>query len=168
MARRIAPRSRFQVASLLSVKLPACDAITSIGECLNYCFDRRNSREEIRHLFRRVYQALRPGGVFVFDIAELGRIPKQPEKKWMAGPDWAVLVSIDGDRKRSTLQREITSFRKIGKRYRRSDETHTLRLYRASDLVQDLARCGFRARKLSRYGEFRFLPGIAGVLAVKG
>ncbi len=167
MARRIAPRSKFQVASLLSVNLPACDAITSIGECLNYCFDQRNSREQIRRLFRRVYRALRPGGVFVFDIAEPGRIPKQPENKWMAGPGWAVLVSIDGDRKQGTLQRQIVSFRKIGKQYRRNEETHTLQVYRASDLVEDLAGCRFRARKLAGYGDFRFPPGIAGVLAVK-
>lgn len=167
MARRIAPRSQFQVASLLSVNLPACGAITSIGECLNYCFDGRNSRERIRGLFRRVYQALRPGGVFVFDIAEPGRIPKQPENKWMAGPDWAVLVSIDGDKMRGTLQRQIISFRKIGSTYRRSEETHTLRLYRTTDLVNDLTSCGFRARRLSAYGAFRFPPGIAGALAVK-
>ena len=167
MARRIAPRSKFQVASLLRVKLPACDAITSIGECLNYCFDKRNTREQIRRLFRRVYQALRPAGVFVFDIAEPARVPKQPENKWMAGPDWAVLVRIKGDKKRSTLQRQIISFRKIGGIYRRSEEIHTLRLYQTTDLVKDLASCGFRARKLAGYGGFRFPPGIAGVLAIK-
>ncbi|HYL73436.1 MAG TPA: class I SAM-dependent methyltransferase [Bryobacteraceae bacterium] len=167
MARRIAPRSKFQVASLLSVKLPACDAITSIGECFNYCFDQRNSVVQMRRLFRRVYQALRPGGVFVFDTAEPGRIPKQPEKKWMAGRDWVVLVSINGDKKRETLQRQIVSFRKIGKQYRRSEEIHNLQLYRTTDLIKDLTSCGFRARKLTGYGDFQFPAGIAGVLAMK-
>jgi SAM-dependent methyltransferase len=167
MARRNAPRSTFQVASLLRVKLPACAAITSIGECLNYCFDQRNSSPALLRLFRGVYRALRPGGVFVFDIAEPSRIPKEPEKKWMAGRDWAVLVSIAGNRERNLLCRQITTFRKVGKLYRRSDETHTLRLYRTRDLIDDLAGCGFRARRLTAYGSFRFPPGIAGVLAIK-
>jgi len=39
LARKIAPNSRFKIASLLRASLPFCDAITSIGECLNYCFD---------------------------------------------------------------------------------------------------------------------------------
>src|SRR5277367_5975285 len=38
MARRFARQSKFKVASLLDVRLPACDAVTSIGECLNYAF----------------------------------------------------------------------------------------------------------------------------------
>ena len=167
MARRIAPRSRFQVASLLTVKLPACDAITSIGECFNYCFDKRNSRGQILRLFRRAFKALRPGGVFIFDVAEPARIPKQPENKWMAGPDWAVLVNIDGDKKRETLQRQIVSFRKAGKQYRRSEEIHRLQLYRASELVKDLASCGFQARTVAGYGRFRFPRGIAGAVAIK-
>jgi SAM-dependent methyltransferase len=167
MARRNAPRSTFQVASLLRVKLPACAAITSIGECLNYCFDEGNGRQALVRFFRRVYRALRPGGLFVFDIAEPSRIPKEPEKKWMAGRDWVALVSIAGDRGRNSLRRQITTFRRIGKLYRRSEETHTLRLYRTRDLIDDLAGCGFHARKLTAYGSFRFPPGIAGVLAIK-
>jgi hypothetical protein len=85
----------------------------------------------------------------------------------MEGSDWAVLVSITGDRERNLLCRQITTFRKVGKLYRRSDETHTLRLYRTRDLIDDLAGCGFRARRLTAYGSFRFPPGIAGVLAIK-
>jgi SAM-dependent methyltransferase len=75
LARSIAPESKFQVGSLLSAKLPACDGVTSIGECLNYCFDESNSRTRLRGFFRRVHRALRPGGVFVFDIAEPSRLP---------------------------------------------------------------------------------------------
>src|SRR5436309_2695675 len=39
LARRRAPRARFVTASLLRFDLPACDAVTSIGECVNYAFD---------------------------------------------------------------------------------------------------------------------------------
>jgi hypothetical protein len=105
--------------------------------------------------------------VFVFDVAEPARIPARPEQHWIEGEDWAILVEVQGDRKRNLLSRRIISFRKAGKLYRRTEETHRLRIYRTADLVRDLEQCGFRARKLSSYGRFRFLPGIAGVLAIK-
>jgi len=165
IARRVAPGASFRVASLLDSDLPACHAVTAIGECLNYTFDPRNSRVALRRLFRRVHRALRPGGVFVFDIAEPERVPKIPEKNWNQGRDWAILVSIDGGRR--VLRRRIVTFRRIRHAFRRSEETHVLRLYRAKELLNELARCGFRARRLSRYGHFRFPPGIAGILAVK-
>jgi SAM-dependent methyltransferase len=167
LARSIAPRSQFRIGSLLEIDVPPCDAITSIGECLNYTFDQRNSAGAIKRLFRRVYRALRPGGVFIFDIAEPSRVPKMPERKWIQGPGWAILVQIEGDRERAVLQRRIVTFRKIGKSYRRSEETHMLRLYRARDLMAMLNRCGFHARKLAGYGAFRLPAGIAGVWAVK-
>jgi SAM-dependent methyltransferase len=168
LARKIAPDSEFKTASLLRSSLPFCDAITSIGECLNYCFDEKNSRKELRGLFERAHRALRPGGVFVFDVAEPARIPRSmPQTKLIEGRDWSLVVSISGSRVQNTLQREIVCFRKLGKVYRRGREIHDLRLYSANDLIQDLARCGFAARRISGYGDFRFPPGIAGVLAVR-
>jgi len=168
LARRIAPDGRFRVGSLLSIKLPACDGITSIGECLNYRFDASNNRNTLRRLFRRVYRALRAGGVFVFDIAEPDRLPKQtPRRSWFEGRDWAVLVSVSGDRKQNLLRREIVCYRKVGRHFRRSEETHTLRLYRTRDLMDDLAQCGFKARAIKGYGRFRFPEGIAGIVAIK-
>jgi SAM-dependent methyltransferase len=168
LARRFAPQSKFKVASLLDVELPACDAVTSIGECFNYAFDQRTGRTQLRRLFRRIFQALRPGGIFVFDVAEPRRIPARPEQHWVErADDWTILVEIDGDRKRGRLRRRIISFRKVGKLYRRTEETHHLRLYHTSDLIRDLKQCGFRARRLPGYGRFRLLPGIVAVMAIK-
>lgn len=167
LARRIAPRSTFKVASLLSAEIPRCDALTSIGECLNYTFDQRNSRAELVRFFRRAYNALRPGGIFVFDVAEPRRIPRKPEKKWSEGRSWTIAVEIDGDPSLSVLRRRIVTFRRDGNTYRRSEETHVLNLYHAKDLAADLAAIGFQARLLSGYGRFRFPPGIAGVVAAK-
>jgi SAM-dependent methyltransferase len=164
LARRIAPSSQFRIASLWSAKLPPCDGITSIGECLNYCFDAGDSHT----LFRRVFRALRSGGVLVFDIAGPDRLPKQmPSKKWIEGRDWAILVTVSGNRKQNILQRQIICYRKIGSLFRRSEETHKLRLYRTRDLLGNLARCGFQAREISGYGRFHFPAGISGILAIK-
>ncbi|HYK18552.1 MAG TPA: methyltransferase domain-containing protein [Bryobacteraceae bacterium] len=167
LARKIAPRSKFVAASLLSARLPECDAVTSIGECINYTFDRRNSRAKLRELFARVYRALWPGGVFVCDFAEPERAAKAAGRHFVEGRDWAVLVEVDGDRERKRLERRIVAFRKSGTQFRRSEETHVLNLYAAEDLLRDLARCGFHARKLRGYGKFKFPQGIAGILAIK-
>jgi len=168
LARRIAPRSRFRIGSLLKVEIPECDAVTSIGECLNYCVDKSEGRKALQRLFRGVYRALRPGGVFIFDIAEPGRLPKTlPQRVRRSGPDWALLVTIGGDSKQHILRRHITCFRKIGEQYRRSEETHVLRLYRARDLIYDLLACGFKARQIKGYGRFRLPPGMTAIVATK-
>ena len=92
LARTVAPRSRFVCALLLRVKLPECDAVTSIGECFNYGFDRKSGKRELARLFARVYAALRPGGVFLFDMAEPSRIhqgqPRRTGLKARIGRFW--------------------------------------------------------------------------------
>jgi SAM-dependent methyltransferase len=166
LARRQAPGARFELGSLLKFKLPACDAVTSIGECINYTFDPLNSRKACDALFRRVYEALRPGGVFVFDFAEPGQVAGAGyEKKYTAGPEWAVLLDIAEDRRRGILTRRMVSFRKAGRLYRRSEECHEIRLYRADDLAAELERIGFRTRLFRRYGSMRLRAGCAGIVA---
>lgn len=110
MARKIAPRAGFVVASLHSVELPACDTVTSLGECFNYCFDRGRG---LTRLFARVYRALRPGGVFVFDVAGPARIPEStPQQRRFQGRDWAILVETAG--KQNALSRGARSRRLRG------------------------------------------------------
>jgi hypothetical protein len=65
-------------------------------------------------------------------------------------------VKIAEDRKAARLTRWITSFRRVGKLYRRSSEVHHLRLYRASELAQLLRRAGFKVRILLGYGADQF------------
>ena len=168
LARRIAPQSRFVNASLLRVALPPCAAVTSIGECLNYTFDRKAGKAQLARLFARVNRALRPGGVFIFDVAKPARIPENGKRRqWFQGADWAILVEALGDRKQNTLTRMITCFRQRGRLYRRSDETHRLHLYQGAEIVAMLGHAGFNAERLAAYGRFPLPPGIAAFLARK-
>ncbi len=168
LALKNAPQSRFTCTSLLRVKLPECDAVTSIGECFNYCFDRKSGKPELARLFARVYSALRPGGVFLFDVAEPSRIHEgKPQRTGSQGADWAVLVETSGDKQRNVLTRRIISFRKIGSRYRRAEEIHRLRLYQATEIVAILNRVGFHVERLTSYGRFRLPVGITAFVARK-
>jgi SAM-dependent methyltransferase len=171
LARRGAPGARFEVASLLDFDLPRCDAVTAIGECINYTFDPRGGRNALGGLgalFGRVFRALRPGGVFIVDFAEPGQVPDGRLRwKYTDGPDWAVLVDAAEDRLRGTLTRRIVSFRRNGRWYRRSEERHIVRLYRGDELLAELRRIGFHAELFGRYGSMRLRPGCAGIVAAK-
>ena len=125
--------------------------------------NRDTSRGGLIRLFKRAYLSLRPGGVFVFDIATSARLPKKgPRDHWARGRDWAVMTRTTPQERQNILCRRMTCFRRVGKLYRRSDEIHYLQMYRIPDIVQALARCGFHVRTLNGYGHFRFPLGISG------
>ncbi len=118
--------------------------------------------------FRRVYNALRPGGVFVFDIVEPGQVRAgAPQTRALEGPGWAILLEVREDRRRGLLERRIVSFRRLGRLYRRAEEVHRLRLYPAARLLAALKRAGFDAQLLRAYGRFRLAPAHAAFLARK-
>ena len=155
IARRRVPEAEFRVGSLFEADIPPCEAVTSISEVLNYLFDPENGGQELARLFRRVYQALVPGGVFVFDVAGPGQIPRGTKSRGFSeGEDWVVLVEKEEDRERATLTRRITTFRRVGEHYRRDDEVHRQRLYRPSEIAGELRRAGFRVRTMRGYGQY--------------
>jgi len=162
LARKRASAARFVNASFLRAKLPPCNAVTAIGECFNYTFDRQNSRRELVRFFRRVHGALPQGGVFVFDIAEPGQASR---RAYSEGKDWAILFEAEPGR--DLLIRRMTTFRRVGTLYRRSREAHRLRLYRASDIAVGLRRAGFAVRVLRAYGRMRLPAAHAAFVATK-
>jgi SAM-dependent methyltransferase len=167
LSRKRVPRAEFRCESFLTAELPQCVAVTAIGEIFNYLFDARNTETQLRKLFRRVYNALLDGGLFVFDVATIGRVPEGRRRGYVEGPDWACLVEAQEDRRRKTLVRRITSFRKQKDHYRRDHEVHRLRLYERAWLTASLRAVGFRVRTVDRYGELEFPPGYVGLVARK-
>ncbi len=167
LARRRVRRGEFQVKPLLSARIRPCVAVTAIGEVFNYLFDRRNTPERLDGLFARVYEALRPGGLFVFDVATPGRVPGGRQRKYDVGSDWACLYEAEEDAQEHTLTRRITTFRKAGQLYRRDDEVHRLRLYDRDKLLKRLRKVGFRTHLAHSYGKTKFPPGYVGFVAAK-
>ncbi len=167
LARERAPGARFVCGSFLSAELPACDAVTALGEVLSYRFDSKSGRRALERFFRRVYGALGAGGVFVFDVAEPGRGgPDGIRQGFSAGKDWAVLFRAEENPTRRSLTRHIITFRKHGRSYRRGEETHRIRLYPRAEIVGMLERAGFTARVV-RFGGGSFAPGQVGFVAQK-
>ncbi len=158
----------FRIESLFQTEIPACNAVISIGECLNYRFDPDNNERTLARLFDRIYRALVPGGVLVFDLAEPGQVTTgNIAKGFSEGEDWIVLVEKTEDRDRATLMRRIVTLRQIGDCYRRDDEIHHLRLYAATDIAEQLKRVGFDVRVMRSYGVFDLPPAHAAFIARK-
>jgi len=168
LARRRVPEATFRRASLHEAALPRAVAVAGIGECFNYFVERPISERGLSGLFRRIHRALWPGGILLFDMASPGRVRGPgPAKSHVAASDWAVLVTAEEDRTRNVLTRRITSFRKAGTRYRKSEEVHRQRLFERSVVLELLRQAGFRARSLSGYGDHRFPRGLVGYVAAK-
>ncbi|MEP0845199.1 MAG: methyltransferase domain-containing protein [Phycisphaerae bacterium] len=157
LARRRTPRATFECVSLLRAALPRCSAVTAMGECLNYRFDRRAGAAAIQGLFRHVYDALEPGGLFVFDAAAPGRA-SGPPVKLVEGSGWLVLSTTQEGKRTRVLTRRIVTFRRDGGSWRRSDEVHRLRLYKPQEVARWLRAAGFRVRTRRGYVAER-LPG---------
>jgi SAM-dependent methyltransferase len=168
LARKHVPHANFRVESLLSAELPDCVAVAAVGECLNYLFDQGNTTPKLLKLFRRIYRALEPSGLFILDVAEPGRVPGPGRSRaHFEGVDWAVLVTSEEDNRHRFLTRRITSFRRVGELFRRDQEVHRQRLIERSDVVRQLRSIGFRVRALAGYGELKFGPGHGGMIAAK-
>lgn len=163
-----APRAEFRCESFLSAEIPPCLAVTAIGEVFNYLFDDRNQESRPFEVFVRIFSALCPGGLFLFDVAMPGRVAKPGiQRGFSEGADWTCLYSAEEDRRQKTLTRTITTFRREGELYRRTNEVHRLRLYRSEEVKRRLRAAGFRVRILRRYDRFRFPPGWAAFAATK-
>jgi len=168
LARKRAPKARFRRQSFWTVDFPRCVAVAAIGECFNFLFDGDHTDDALGERFRRIYNALCPEGLFLFDVAQPGRVPGSGvQHHYREGENWAVLVAVEEDRERRLLTRRITSFRKVGKLYRRDHVVHRLRLFAGSELADRLRGLGFRVRLLRGYGALRFPPGYVALLARK-
>jgi len=153
IAREKAPGAEFRVGSLFEVPIPPCDAVTAVGEVFNYLFDPENEKRGLEGVFGRVYGALRPGGVFVFDVLGPGQVPPGTTARGCrVGEDWAVFSEREEDAGRGTMERNIVSFRKVGEHYRRKVEVHRVRLYEPYEVADGLDRAGFEVRTMDSYG----------------
>lgn len=159
LAKRRAPEAQYVHASFFDADIPRCQAVTSLGECIGYRADRSG---QLSGLFQRVYDALAPGGLFIFDLAEPGRGKGRPV--WVDHEDWGIMFRQEEDAVKRTLIRYITTFTRDGKSFRRKREVHELRLYTRSEVLGDLRRAGFRAKTLPTYG---YTPWPHGLVAYR-
>lgn len=166
IARHRVPSAKFHVASLVEFEIPRCRVVTALGEVFSYLFDAPESRQPLPNIFNRVYAALESGGLFVFDVAEVG-LHRETPPTFREGDDWACLVGFEYDDERQQLARQIVTFRRDGELYRRSQESHRQQLYREHDVCHMLNATGFEVTSTRHFGDFPLLPLRIGFIARK-
>ena len=166
IARKRAPGARFTRGSLYGLRLHACGAVLAIGEVLNYTARPAGHKSAAAAFFRRVHAALRPGGVFLFDLAGPGQVPGGRGRSWTAGRGWHVLVDKREDG-RGVLRRGIITLMRSRGGLRRGEETHVQKLLEPSWTAAQLRAAGFSVKVLPGYGRYRLDQRRYAVLAVK-
>lgn len=151
-SRRRAPRARLIRGSFVTADLPRCRAVTSLGEPINYTGGKR----EVQRTIARVAQVLEPGGLFIFDVRCPATHDVPPVTSVRMAHDWACISLNTENRRRHQLRREIVTFRKVGRTYRRHRETHVLHIYPPATVEQWLRHAGFAVRRDRGYGAYRF------------
>jgi 2-polyprenyl-3-methyl-5-hydroxy-6-metoxy-1,4-benzoquinol methylase len=163
LARARAPEARFRIGSLATTRIPRSAAVLALNEVVSYVPRRRVG---LVSFFSRVHSALQPGGLLIFDfVASVeGRTYAARSR---AGADWAIVARASADRRGRTLTRDITTFRKVGRDYRKSHETHRITVYDPEEIQRALRRLGFRVTTRRSYGRLRLLPSDIAVIAEK-
>ncbi len=162
LARERLPRAEFECGSILDAVLPKAAAAAAIGEVLNYAT--AEDPGALTPVFRRIFEALEPGGVFLFDLAAPGRVGAG--LGYSEGANWAVgLVATEGD---NQLTRRISTFRQASDGvWSRSYEEHRLRLWSAASVAERLRSCGFHVEELRGYDRIAMPPSLNVYLATK-
>jgi SAM-dependent methyltransferase len=168
LARGRVPEGEFHVQSLYDAELPqGCVAVTAIGEAFNYRFDERAGFDAMREVFARAHQALVPGGILLFDVAQPGRgLPRVETFAW-SGPGWSVSSEVVENPADRTLQRRIVT--RSGPQLSEEDvELHRLHLYDPEAVFTALREEGFDPAILPSYAtDYNFSLGHGGFYAVR-
>jgi len=144
-------RPRFFCEAMENLRLPyPVDACVCCLDSVNYVL----KPEKLKRAFRRVFDALEPGGLFLFDA-------DTPEK--LEGMDGQVFLDETEDefcvwRGEYSQRRRVCSFwmdifRREGKVWQRGGELHEEYAYTMDELEDYLREAGFA--RIRRYGELK-------------
>lgn len=129
------------------------DAVFCLLDSLNYL----TKPVDCKQTFRRVFQALRDGGVFLFDINTPHKLKGLDGQIFLDENERSYCVwRVEYDRAERLCYYGIDLFRKNGTLWERSFEQHSEYAYEPQELCQWLKEAGFNA--VERYGDCRLEP----------
>lgn len=115
------------------------DAVISVCDGVNYLTD---SAEDF---FNAAYNALKPGGLLLFDISSEYKLSRLLGKTSFSevNDEWAFICDCDFVKKTNDLKMYLTCFVKSGSLYKRFEEYHVQHAYSIKKVQQMLYNCGF-------------------------
>src|SRR5690606_24930729 len=140
----------------------------AIGEVLTYHPVEVDADARVRTFFRNVARALAPGGRLVFDLIDADG-PALDAKSWKGEAAWVILWETREDRAAARLTRSVETFtREADGRYRRTAETHPVKLFREADVRAWLTDAGFDVHTARAYGAVPLAPRRIAYVATRG
>jgi len=120
------------------------DIITCLFDSLNYL----TRKKDLERVFRAVRRHLNAGGLFAFDVNTFEGLQDQwHQTTAVKNPGRTIVVSTSFNEKRALGRCVISGFIKEGRLYRRFEEEHIERGYRASEIEELLERAGLALEK---------------------
>ncbi len=142
-------------ADMRDFSLPqAVDLAVSTYDSLNYLL----SLDDLHRAFRCVTHALRPGGLFVFDMnAEPAFVRNWDDSVYFVeDQDLAIVVRSTYDAEAHRATAAITGFVRQGELYQRFQETHIEQAYSHAEIAAALESAGLQVT--ASYACFAFEP----------
>jgi len=118
------------------------DAVVCANDGINYA----NDPAHVQQVFCRVYNALKPGGVFVFDVSTVYKLSRILGNRVMVHTQGDINYIWENawDPGARLCRMDLTFFVKEGELWRRFCETHLQRGHTQEELTHWLWEAGFR------------------------
>ena len=144
-ARQNAPGATLVVQDVRQLSLAReFDVVTCMFDSLNYL----TTKQDLLKVFRKANRHLSRGGIFAFDMNTFEGLQDQWCKTSTTHePDLTLIVETSFNPTRALGRCLITGFIRTGTQYRRFQEEHLERGYRAREIEDLLSRAGFEFRK---------------------
>lgn len=139
----------FILQKMQNLRLPEqVDAAICCLDGINYL----TSPADCKKAFRRVYDALRPGGLFIFDINSAYKLRNLDGQIFLDETEDTYCVwRAEFDKRKNICFYGFDLFLRQGERWARSDELHAEYAYSQSELTAYLREAGFS--KIGVYGD---------------
>lgn len=144
----------FLEQDMRSLSLPkAMDLITCYHDGLNYIID----PNDLRTVFKKVYESLRPGGLFIFDLNAVEKLSNAGgDTTFVDDQDISLIWETGYDQANDVWEITLTGFIKKGELYDKFVEVHKERAYRKEEALAFLEQTGFEV--LDIFHGFSFEP----------
>lgn len=137
--------------------LQSIDCAVSFCDVINYI----TSEKELHQVFQGVYQMLKPGGLFLFDVHSLNHVEEDLIGQTFAEiyDDISCVWFCDSGEEEGEVIHDLTFFVLDSEtnQYERFDEKHCQRTYSTSVYQALLAQVGFQVSGV--FGDFSINPG---------
>ncbi|MDT3705160.1 MAG: class I SAM-dependent methyltransferase [Thermincola sp.] len=129
------------------------DLVTCYHDGLNYIIE----PDDLRMVFKKVYQSLRPGGLFIFDLNAVEKLASAGgDTTFVDDRDLSLIWETGYDQENDVWEIRLTGFIRTGQLYDKFVEVHKERAYRMEEALAFLHETGFEV--LDVFHGFSFEP----------